>query len=31
MVARLLTELPIEVPDSLIETAKVIDGFYIPA
>ena len=30
MVARLLSELPIEVPQPLIEKAKVIDGFYIP-
>jgi HEPN domain-containing protein len=30
MVARLLSELPIEVPQLLVEKAKVIDGFYIP-
>jgi len=30
VVARLLNELPIEVPQELIEKAKVIDGFYIP-
>ena len=30
IVARLLSELPIEVPQPLIEKAKVIDGFYIP-
>jgi len=30
VIARLLNELPIEVPRSLIEKAKVIDGFYIP-
>ena len=30
VVARLLSELPIEVPQALIEKAKVIDGFYIP-
>ena len=28
--ARLLNELPLEVPQSLIDKAKVIDGFYIP-
>ena len=30
VVARLLNELPVKVPNSLIEKAKVIDGFYIP-
>ena len=30
VVARLLNELPLEVPQFLIEKAKVIDGFYIP-
>ena len=30
VVARLLNELPLEVPQLLIEKAKVIDGFYIP-
>ena len=30
VIARLLNELPVEVPQSLIEKAKVIDGFYIP-
>lgn len=30
VIARLLNELPIEVPQTLIEKAKVIDGFYIP-
>jgi len=30
VVARLLSELPIEVPQALFEKAKVIDGFYIP-
>ena len=30
VVARLLYELPVEVPGTLIEKAKVIDGFYIP-
>jgi HEPN domain-containing protein len=30
VVARLLTELPIGVPEELVEEAKVLDGFYIP-
>lgn len=30
MVARLLGELPLEVPPFLVEKAKVLDGFYIP-
>jgi len=30
VVARLLNELPVDVPDDLIEKAKVLDGFYIP-
>ena len=30
VVARLLNELPVEVPDDLVEKAKVLDGFYIP-
>jgi len=30
VVARLLRELPVDVPDDLIEKAKVLDGFYIP-
>jgi len=30
VVARLLDELPMAVPDDLIEKAKVLDGFYIP-
>jgi HEPN domain-containing protein len=30
VVARLLTELPMEVPEGLIDKAKVLDGFYIP-
>ena len=30
VVAKLLTELPIEIPEDLIEKAKVIDNFYIP-
>ncbi|MGQ9754256.1 MAG: HEPN domain-containing protein, partial [Thermaceae bacterium] len=29
-VARLLLELPQEVPPLLVEKAKVLDGFYIP-
>lgn len=29
-VARLLLELPQEVPSLLVEKAKVLDGFYIP-
>jgi len=29
-VARLLAELPQEVPPSLVEKARVLDGFYIP-
>ena len=28
--ARLLAELPLEVPEDLVEKAKVLDGFYIP-
>lgn len=31
VVARLLDELPIDVPAELIEKAKVLDNFYIPA
>ncbi len=31
VVARLLEELPLEVPADLIEKAKVLDNFYIPA
>ena len=30
MVARLLTELPVEVPEILVERARVLDGYYIP-
>ena len=30
VVARLLRELPIEVPADLLEKAKVLDGFYLP-
>jgi HEPN domain-containing protein len=30
VVARLLKELPIAVPDELIDKAKVLDAFYIP-
>ena len=30
VVARLLTELPLRVPEDLVEKAKVLDGFYIP-
>jgi HEPN domain-containing protein len=30
VVARLLAELPISVPEDLTEKAKVLDGFYIP-
>ena len=30
VVARLLNELPVDVPDDLVEKAKVLDGFYIP-
>ncbi len=30
VVARLLGELPLSVPDSLIEKARVLDTFYIP-
>lgn len=30
VVARLLKELPLDVPEMLIERAKVLDGFYIP-
>lgn len=31
VVARLLDELPIDVPAELVEKAKVLDNFYIPA
>jgi HEPN domain-containing protein len=30
VVARLLSELPVEVPADLLEKARVLDGFYIP-
>ena len=30
VVARLLAELPLPVPEDLIEKAKVLDGYYIP-
>ena len=30
VVARLLKDLPIQVPDNLVEKAKVLDGFYLP-
>lgn len=30
VVARLLAELPLTVPQELVEKAKVLDGFYIP-
>jgi len=30
VVARLLRELPVSVPEDLLEKAKVLDGFYIP-
>ena len=30
VIARLLTELPLEAPVELVEKAKVLDGFYIP-
>jgi HEPN domain-containing protein len=30
VVARLLTELPLEVPEDIVDKAKVLDGFYIP-
>jgi HEPN domain-containing protein len=30
VVARLLGELPVEVPADLLEKARVLDGFYIP-
>lgn len=31
VVARLLRELPREVPESLVERGKVLDNFYIPS
>ena len=30
VVARLLDELPLTVPEELVEKGKVLDGFYIP-
>ncbi len=30
VVARLLAELPLDVPEGLVDKAKVPDGFYIP-
>ena len=30
VVARLLSELPVDVPAALVDKAKVLDGFYIP-
>ena len=30
VVARLLKELPVEVPEQLVEKGKVLDSFYIP-
>jgi HEPN domain-containing protein len=30
VVARLLHELPLEVPEDLVEKAKVLDNFYVP-
>ena len=30
VVARLLAELPLAVPDDLVDKARVLDGFYIP-
>lgn len=30
VVARLLTELPVDVPPDLVEKARVLDAFYIP-
>jgi HEPN domain-containing protein len=30
IVARLLAELPLSVPEDLVAKAKVLDGFYIP-
>ncbi len=31
VVARLLEELPVAVPDGLIEEAKVLDAYYVPS
>lgn len=30
VVARLLAELPVKVPQELVEKGRVLDGFYIP-
>ena len=30
VVARLLSELPVDVPKDLVEKAKVLDNFYVP-
>jgi len=30
VIARLLKELPLEVPEDLIDRAKVLDNFYVP-
>jgi len=30
VVARLLAELPLAIPDDLVDKARVLDGFYIP-
>ncbi|MCH8012666.1 MAG: HEPN domain-containing protein [Candidatus Marinimicrobia bacterium] len=30
LVARLLYELPLQVPDDLVEKGKVLDNFYVP-
>lgn len=30
VVAKLFTELPIEVPDHVVDMAKVLDNFYVP-
>jgi HEPN domain-containing protein len=30
VIARLLRELPVAVPEDLVDKAKVLDGFYLP-
>ena len=30
IVAKLLEELPLEVPEDLVDRAKVLDNFYVP-
>jgi HEPN domain-containing protein len=30
VIARLLSELPVQVPDDLVEKGKVLDNFYVP-